>query len=152
MKGVAPGTAVITATAASGHQAQCTVKVINQPVTSIKLSKTKASVLLQSGTLKLKATVAPKDAYDKTLVWTSDAPEIATVDENGVVTVHAAGEATITAAARDGSGKTASCKVTVIRRAVTGIKLNTKKATVLHNRSLKLKATVNPKCESRPRR
>ena len=145
VKGVAPGTAVITATAASGHQAQCTVKVINQPVTSIKLSKTKASVLLQSGTLKLKATVAPKDAYDKTLVWTSDAPEIATVDENGVVTVHAAGEATITAAARDGSGKTASCKVTVIRRAVTGIKLNTKKATVLHNRSLKLKATVNPK-------
>ena len=145
VKGVAPGTAVITATAASGHQAQCTVKVINQPVTSIKLSKTKASVLLQSGTLKLKATVAPKDAYDKTLVWTSSAPEIATVDENGVVTAHAAGEVTITAAARDGSGKNASCKVTVIRRAVTGIKLNTKKATVLHNRSLKLKATVNPK-------
>ena len=145
VKGVAPGTAVITATAASGHQAQCTVKVINQPVTSIKLSKTKASVLLQSGTLKLKATVAPKNAYDKTLVWTSSAPEIATVDENGVVTAHAAGEATITAAARDGSGKNASCKVTVIRRAVTGIKLNTKKATVLHNRSLKLKATVNPK-------
>ena len=145
VKGVALGTAVITATAASGHQAQCTVKVINQPVTSIKLSKTKASVLLQSGTLKLKATVAPKNAYDKTLIWTSSAPEIATVDENGVVTVHAAGEATITAAARDGSGKTASCKVTVIRRAVTGIKLNTKKATVLHNRSLTLKATVNPK-------
>ena len=145
VKGVALGTAVITATAASGHQAQCTVKVINQPVTSIKLSKTKASVLLQSGTLKLKATVAPKDAYDKALVWMSDAPEIATVDENGVVTVHAAGTATITAMARDGSGKTASCKVTVIRRAVTGIKLNTKKATVVHNRSLKLKATVNPK-------
>lgn len=145
VKGVAPGTAVITATAASGHQAQYTLEAIPQPVTSIKLSKAKASVLLQSGTLKLKATVAPKDAYDKTLVWTSSAPEIATVDENGVVTVHAAGEATITAAARDGSGKTASCKVTVIRRAVTGIKLNTKKATVLHNRSLTLKATVNPK-------
>ena len=145
VKGVALGTVTITATAASGYQAQCTVKVINQPVTSIKLSKTKASVLLQSRTLKLKATVAPKNAYDKTLIWMSDAPEIATVDENGVVTVHAAGTATITAAARDGSGKTASCKVTVIRRAVTSIKLNTKKATVLHNRSLKLKATVAPK-------
>ncbi len=145
VKGVVPGTAVITATAASGYQAQYTLEAIPQPVTSIKLSKAKASVLLQSGTLKLKTTVAPKDAYDKTLVWTSSAPEIATVDENGVVTVHAAGEATITATARDGSGKTASCKVTVIRRAVTGIKLNTKKATMLHNRSLKLKATVNPK-------
>ena len=61
-------------------------------------------------TLALKATVEPEDASDKTVTWSSGKPEVATVDENGVVTGVAEGTATITAKAGE---KTATCEVTV---------------------------------------
>jgi uncharacterized protein YjdB len=60
--------------------------------------------------VQLTATVAPEDATDKTVTWSSDKTSVATVDATGKVTAVAAGEATITATAGD---KTATCKVTV---------------------------------------
>ena len=54
--------------------------------------------------------MAPDNATDKTVTWTSDKPAVATVDATGKVTAVAEGEATITAKAGD---KTATCKVTV---------------------------------------
>ena len=122
VKGVAPGTATITATASSGHQAQCVVTVQNQPVTSVKLSKTKAS-LLHNKTLKLKATIGPKNAYNKAVVWTSENPAVATVDANGTVTAVAPGTAVIRCTAQDGSGKSGTCKVTVKKNPVTKVQL-----------------------------
>ena len=122
VKGIAPGTATITATASSGHQAQCVVTVQNQPVTSVKLSKTKAS-LLHNKTLKLKATIGPKNAYNKAVAWTSDNPAVATVDANGTVTAVAPGTAVIRCTAQDGSGKSGTCKVTVKKNPVTKVQL-----------------------------
>ena len=55
--------------------------------------------------------VAPADATDKTVSWSSNKEEIATVDANGLVTAVAVGTAIITAKAGD---KTATCKVTVL--------------------------------------
>ena len=67
-------------------------------------------------TTTLKATVAPDDASNKTLNWTSNNESVATVavgsDGTVTVTAKAPGTATITAAT-DGSGVTATCKVTV---------------------------------------
>lgn len=57
------------------------------------------------------ATVSPWNATDKTVTWSSDNEEIATVDENGKVTAVAAGTAIITAKA---GNKTATTDVTVI--------------------------------------
>ena len=45
--------------------------------------------------------------------WSSSNTGIATVDANGKLTAKAAGNATITATAKDGSGKKATCAVTV---------------------------------------
>lgn len=65
-------------------------------------------------TYSLKAKVSPANASNQTLKWTSSNKDVVTVDKNGVVTVVDAGKAVITAKATDGSGKKATCKVTVI--------------------------------------
>lgn len=95
----------------SGKCTACGAKE-NTPVTGITLNKSKISVYCM-GSQTLTATVTPKDATDKVLVWTSSDEAIATVSAVGTVTGVAPGTAVITAAARDGSGITASCTVTV---------------------------------------
>ncbi|MBQ4066698.1 MAG: Ig domain-containing protein [Clostridia bacterium] len=68
--------------------------------------------LTEGDSLTLTATVAPDNAANKTVIWASSDPAVATVDANGKVTAVAAGTATITATTEDG-GKTATCAVTV---------------------------------------
>lgn len=82
-------------------------------VSSIALNKTSASLLI-GGTVTLSvSSVSPSDAVDKTVTWSSSNSSVASVASTGVVTAEAAGSATITATANDGSGKTATCSVTV---------------------------------------
>ncbi len=112
--GVKAGTADITATVKDTDiSAVCKVTVTADTVavTGVKLDKTELD-LTKDGTAQLTATVAPEDATDTAVEWTSDKPAVATVDENGKVTAVASGEATITVTTKDGA-KTASCKVTV---------------------------------------
>ena len=61
---------------------------------------------------QLTATVLPDNATVKSVVWTSDNTEVATVDDQGIVTALKAGTATITATTVDGA-KPAFCEVTV---------------------------------------
>jgi uncharacterized protein YjdB len=82
-------------------------------VSSISLNKTSASLAI-GGTVELSVSnVSPSDAVDKTVTWSSSNSSVASVNSTGVVTAEAAGSATITATANDGSGKTATCSVTV---------------------------------------
>ena len=69
-------------------------------------------------TQQLTATVMPENADDKTVVWTSDKPEVATVNDEGMVEAVAAGEAVVTATTAN--GKTATCTVTV--KSATAVK------------------------------
>ena len=79
-------------------------------VTGIRIESESTEV--EAGeTLALIAVVEPEDASDKTVTWSSGKPEIATVDENGVVTGVKEGSATITAKAGE---KSATVKITVI--------------------------------------
>lgn len=104
------GTAVITA---KYGKKKLTCKVtVKQPVTSIKLSKTSIS-LNEGKTYSLKTSIAPKNADNKAVVWKSSNTKIAIVSSKGIVTAKSAGTATITATAKDGSGKKSSCKVTI---------------------------------------
>ena len=80
-------------------------------VTGITLEPT-SKTLAVNETLALKATVAPADATDKGISWSSSAPDIASVDTKGNVKALKAGTATITATTNDG-GFTATCKITV---------------------------------------
>lgn len=113
------GTATITASL-NGAKATCKVKV-TIPVSKITLNKTTAS-LAKGKTVTLKATVSPSNAVKKTIKWTSSNSNIATVSSKGVVKGIAKGTATITAKSTDGSGKKATCKVTVnVQRLVPNI-------------------------------
>ena len=82
------------------------------PITYITLSQSSATLLVEES-LTLTATMAPDNATDKTLTWSSSNPSVATVDDMGKVTAIAPGTATITATANDGSGVSAQCEVTV---------------------------------------
>ena len=81
-------------------------------VNSVTLNKSELA-LYTGGSATLTATVQPEDATNKAVNWSSSDEAVATVDTNGKVTAKAAGEATITATAADGSGKSATCEVTV---------------------------------------
>lgn len=80
-------------------------------VTSITLSNNTLS-LAEGATETLTPTVLPEDADNKNIVWGTSDSAVATVS-GGVVTGVAAGTATITAIAADGSGVSATCSVTV---------------------------------------
>lgn len=71
-----------------------------------------SKTLAANETVQLTATIAPADATDKKITWTSSATTYATVDENGLVTAKASGSATITATTHDGSF-TDTCAITV---------------------------------------
>ena len=107
---VGAGTATITAKV-GGATATCVVKVTQVLPTAISLNKTDLKLTVGKSE-KLTATVAPADAADKTVVWSSSNTSVATVS-NGVVTAVGAGTATITA--KTSNGLTASCTVTVSR-------------------------------------
>ena len=80
-------------------------------VTSVAIDK-KELTLIENEKVTLVATVSPEDATDKSAEWSSDKPEVASVNENGEVTAKSAGTATITVTTKDG-GKTANCDITV---------------------------------------
>ena len=80
-------------------------------VTGVTLDKETASVVMGS-TITLVATVAPADATNKAVIWSSDTPAVATVSQAGVVTGISVGSAVITVTTVDGS-KTDTCTVTV---------------------------------------
>ncbi len=82
------------------------------PVEVLSVELSQQNALLESGNaLQLTATVLPENATNKTIVWTSDNPAVATVDPaTGMVTTMGYGIATITATTADGN-KVASCVV-----------------------------------------
>lgn len=111
--GLASGTADITATVDGITSEKCTVKVSPVSVASVTLDKTSA-VMVMNATESLTATVLPENATYRAVTWTSSNPNVASVDENGVVTANAQGSAVITAGTRE--GVTAECSITVIHR------------------------------------
>ena len=111
----AVGKAEITCTAndGSGVRERCSIIVEAVPVTRIILNHSEAT--LEAGeTTQLIATVEPDNATDKSVMWSSNKPSVASVDVNGIVTANSSGLALITCAANDGNGVEEKCLITVI--------------------------------------
>ena len=73
--------------------------------TSVTLEQ-EGGILNNGMTWTLHATVLPEDAADKTITWTSADGSVATIDDSGVITTHAPGQTTITAASTAGGVST----------------------------------------------
>src|SRR5690606_15476514 len=98
-----------------------------------------------NATAQLGAEVAPANATNKNVSWTSNNTAIATVSASGLVTAKAAGSAVITAKSADG-GKTATTNVTVTTTsvAVTGISVSPTSFTLDVNATRTLAAQITP--------
>ena len=81
-------------------------------VTGVTLTPETATLTQAGQSVQLTATVAPADATDKSVTWTSSNTKVATVDANGKVTAVANGTCTITVTTVDGS-KSATSTITV---------------------------------------
>ena len=142
VKALKKGTVTITATAndGSGVSASATVVVMNTLPKSVSIDKKKASLEV-GDTLKLKATVKPTDADDRSVTWTSSNPAVAKVSKKGKVTAVSVGTAKITATTAN--GKTAVCKITVKPTKVTKITIKGKD-TMRVGKTQMLKAKIAP--------
>ncbi|MDP4181870.1 MAG: Ig-like domain-containing protein, partial [Bacillota bacterium] len=108
---VANGVATITATSVQDNakKATCLVTVAS----GISLSQTSLTQKIGQAGARLVAKLIPSGTEISAINWTSDKPEVATVNTSGVITARSEGTAIITAATKDG-GFTATCTVTSI--------------------------------------
>ena len=81
-------------------------------VESITLDKTEG-ILNVGNTVTITATVAPEEATNPAVTWSSSDESVATVDETGKITAVATGNATITATSEDDSSVSANYELTV---------------------------------------
>lgn len=140
IKPLKPGKTTITATTKDGgFTASCEVTV-KRHVSGVSLNK--ASLTLYVGeTESLAATVAPEDASDKTVAWSSGNSAVASVS-NGKVTANKPGTAVIKVVTNDLS-KEAACTVTVKRHAES-VELSQKEIKLYLGENRSLTATVLP--------
>ena len=111
-------------------------------VTKIILNKTKETIGVGNN-LQLEITdIIPSNATDKSVAWSSNKPNIASVDGNGFVKANAVGTATITCKAQDGSEVTEKCIITVVPNVtpVEDIVLKTPSKTLEVGETVTLKA------------
>ena len=97
VKGIAPGTAIIMAKAGN-KTGNCTVTVVGVPVESVTLNHHELE-LEEGSAYTLTATIAPENADNKTIIWSSSAPDVVKVNGAGNITALRPGLAIITAQA-----------------------------------------------------
>ena len=139
-------TVTITAKAKDGSGKKAVFKISIKKASKVKVKTIKITgktSVLAGKKITLKAKVSPTNASNKAVTWSSSNKKYATVSSKGVVTAKAAGAGktvTITAKAKDGSGKKATFKVK-IKGAVSKITLKGSK-TLKAGKSTTIKATV----------
>lgn len=131
-----------------GATVQPTETSTTSSTSKVKVSKVKitapAKTLITGKKMTLKASVSPSNASNKAVTWSSSNKKYATVSSKGVVTANAAGAGktvTITAKAKDGSGKKTTYKIQ-IKGAVKKISLKAAKS-VKAGKKVTVKATVS---------
>jgi len=148
-KGRGNVTVTVTSKENVDNPKSATLKVkINQPVTSLTLGESEFNVG-NGSTHKVEYVIGPEEADDKSVTWSSENPDIATVSNSGSVKGVDTGTTTITCTANDGSGLSASAKVTVIT-AVKKVAFDDKNVTLTVDGTKKLSVNVTPENATDP--
>ncbi|UPZ16944.1 Ig-like domain-containing protein [Flavobacterium humidisoli] len=111
-------------------------------VTGVSVSPTTVTVGLGT-TQQLNATIAPANATNQNVTWTSSNTAVATVNASGLVTAVAAGTATITVKTVDGN-KTATSAITVAAIPVSSVAVSPTSASLYAGNTQQLSATISP--------
>ena len=107
-----------------GHESSCLITVTNAviAVTSVTLNQSSMSAKI-TDTPRLEASVKPDNASNKTVLWSSSNQSVATVSQQGELTLLDGGTTTITAKSEQDPTKFATCVVTVTVP-VTGVEIS----------------------------
>ena len=115
IQAISSGKTIITVKAEENSvQEQIEIEVYSK-VTGIEIDQ--SEIFMQVGnTFKINANIEPEDANNKEILFKSDNPEIATIDEYGNINAKQTGTTTITASSKENSEIKAECKLTVGRK------------------------------------
>ena len=120
--------------------------------TGLKLSPSSSSPFYSLGErLIMTPDFTPEDVTNQQLVWYSTNESVATVDENGIVTIVGWGDCEITATTTDGSRITARQSITAIDPSTlpepvyaTGISITEKEVTLMRGEEARIGVTIEP--------
>lgn len=144
MTGLKMGTTKVKAETTDGSNLSCVfeVQVMGLSVSTISLPA--ESSIIKTESMKLEYSILPLASDNQKLKWSSNATDIASVDENtGVITAHKVGDAVITATATDGSGISASTKIHVTPLKISQIEMS-KEMSLLHSLSKQIEVNIAP--------
>ena len=147
IKGVNPGTAEITCTAAFPDGAVGTKTIPVSVYTPVKSVSAKGTLTIGAGSTEVpEITIKPEDASYPNLVWTSSDENVATVDEEGSITGVAGGKATVTGTLQEpGETKQKSVRIQVtVTQSVSGVRILESSLTIPKGKSQKLTTEVQP--------
>lgn len=140
------GQAVITAiNMDNGVFATCLVTV-TAPITSITIDKgTNYETTLAEGIVQLRAIWQPANATDTEMEWTSSDPEIATVDENGRLTLIKEGTTRITVQPKiNPNGVWAYCDIHIVENPITKITPDVTELDMIAGDTYEVAVTLTP--------
>lgn len=145
---IKPGQATIMATTVDGgFVALCKITVTAKDViaSAIKLSNT-SETITTGETIQIVAVLQPENVTNKKLSWTSTNPNIATVDDNGLVKAEREGQTQIVATTTDGSNLSAICEIAVTKQFIdiTQIKITPSNAKIALGNSINLQIEITP--------
>ena len=144
-----PVTVTVKAVAKDGSGMEATQEITINPValgvtiSDVNHERTTGTLvwnMTEADNIQFSANVYPVKAV-QAVTWKSSNAKIAAVDGTGKVTCYKAGTVTITATAKDGSGKKASFKLNIIKKLKS---LTLEDQTVEGGKSLQLKAILDP--------
>src|SRR5215213_1446251 len=137
---LAPGSAIITATA-EGKNAVATITVATVPVASVAVSPISGPLVVgQTTQLSAEArNVSGQPLAGRTILWSTNAPNVASVSSTGLVTALAPGNATISATSE---GKAGTVAVVVNPKPVSAVVVSPGQASVIVGQTMQLSGQV----------
>lgn len=127
---VSSGEVIVSVITLDGNKsADCLIKVISGfPVTDVSLNIVEKGLAINE-TFQLIATVNPANATNKSVLWETSAPDIATVDENGNVKAIKTGTANIIVTTVNGQKKQ-ECRIVVNKNTVSNEQIDANEVTI----------------------